>query len=68
MNTFNKKELLRKYPVGTKVKLMFMDDQYAPPIGSIGIVKGIDDLGSILVQWENHGRLSILPDDIIILI
>lgn len=68
MNTFNKKELLRKYPVGAKVKLLFMDDQYAPPIGSIGIVKGVDDLGSILVQWENHGRLSILPDDIIVLI
>lgn len=68
MNTSNKEELLNKYPIGTKVKLMFMDDQYAPPIGSIGIVKGIDDLGSILVQWEDHGRLSILPDDIIVLI
>ena len=66
MNTFNKKELLSKYPVGTKV--VFMDDPYAPPVGSIGVIKGIDDLGSILVQWENHGRLSILPDDIIVLI
>ena len=65
MNTLNKKELLSKYPVGTKVKLVFMDDPYAPPVGSIGVIKGIDDLGSILVQWENHGRLSILPDDII---
>lgn len=68
MNTLNKKELLSKYPVGTKVKLVFMDDPYAPPIGSIGVIKGIDDLGSILVQWEDHGRLSILPDDIIVLI
>ncbi len=25
MNTFNKKELLIKYPVGAKVKLLFMD-------------------------------------------
>lgn len=68
MNTLNKKELLSKYTVGTKVKLVFMDDPYAPPVGSIGVIKGIDDLGSILVQWENHGRLSILPDDIIVLI
>lgn len=68
MNTLNKTELLSKYPVGTKVKLVFMDDPYAPPVGSIGVIKGIDDLGSILVQWENHGRLSILPDDIIVLI
>lgn len=68
MNTLNKEELLNKYPVGAKVKLMFMDDPYAPPVGSIGTVKGVDDLGSILVQWEKHGRLSILSDDIIILI
>ena len=47
MNTLNKEELLNKYPVGAKVKLMFMDDPYAPPVGSIGTVKGVDDLGSI---------------------
>lgn len=44
MNTFNKKELLRKYPVGAKVKLLFMDDPYAPPAGSVGVIKGIVDL------------------------
>lgn len=68
MKKYSKEELIRKYPIGCKVKLLHMDDLYAPPIGSIGTVKGVDDLNSILVQWENHGRLSILPDDIIILI
>ncbi len=63
-----KEQLLRQYPIGSKVKLIHMDDIYAPPNGTIGVVKGVDDLGSILVQWENHGRLSILPDDIIVLI
>lgn len=68
MNNYNKEKLLEEYTIGSRVKLIKMDDPYAPPVGCIGIVKGIDDLGSILVQWENHGRLSILPDDIIILI
>lgn len=68
LNNHLKKQLLKKYPIGSKVKLLHMNDSYAPPIGSIGIVKGVDDLGSILVQWENHGRLSTLPDDIIVLI
>lgn len=68
MNTNNKEKLLIKYPIGTKVKLLKMDDFYAPPIGSVGIVKGIDDLGSILVQWEKHGRLSVLSEDVIDLI
>lgn len=68
MNNYNKEKLLEKYPIGSRVKLIKMDDPYAPPVGCLGVIKGIDDLGSILVQWENHGRLSILPDDIIVLI
>lgn len=68
MNNFNKEKLLVKYPIGTKVKLLKMNDPYAPPIGSIGVVKGIDDLGSLLIQWENHGQLSILSEDVIDLI
>lgn len=68
MNNFNKEKLLVKYPIGTKVKLLKMNDPYTPPIGSIGVVKGIDDLGSLLIQWENHGRLSILSEDVIDLI
>lgn len=63
-----KEQLLRQYPIGSKVKLIQMDDIYAPPNGTIGVVKGVDDLGSILVQWDNHGRLNVLPNDIIILI
>lgn len=63
-----KEQLLRQYPIGSKVKLIQMDDIYAPPSGTIGVVKGVDDLGSILVQWDNHGRLNVLPNDIIILI
>lgn len=67
LNNHLKNQLLKKYPIGSKVKLLHMNDPYAPPIGSIGIVKGVDDLGSILIQWEDHGRLNILPEDIILL-
>ena len=68
MNNYNKEKLLEKYPIGSRVKLIKMDDPYAPPVGCIGVTKGIDDLGSILVQWENHGILSIFADYIIVLI
>ena len=54
-------EMLRKqYPVGTRVELVEMDDCQAPPIGTLGTVKGVDDTGSILVRWDNGSSLNVV--------
>ena len=45
--------LRRQYPVGTRVELVRMDDPQAPPIGTKGTVRGVDDIGSIMVVWDN---------------
>ena len=50
--------LRRQYPVGTRVELVRMDDPQAPPIGTKGTVKGVDDIGSIMVAWDNGCGLS----------
>ena len=53
-------ERLRKeYPVGTRVELLKMTDIQAPPIGTLGTVKGVDDIGSIMVAWDNGCGLSV---------
>lgn len=52
--------LREQYPVGTRVKLTKMDDPFAPPIGVLGTVKGVDDMGSIEVKWDIGGSLSII--------
>lgn len=52
-------ELRKKYPVGTRVELVFMEDIQAPPIGTKGTVRGVDDIGSIMVSWDNGSSLSI---------
>ena len=52
--------LRRRYPAGTRVKLVRMEDEQAPPIGTCGTVLGVDDLGSIMVSWDNGGSLSIV--------
>lgn len=54
-------ELLRKqYPIGTRVELIKMEDVQAPPIGTKGTVRGVDDAGSILVKWHNGSGLNII--------
>lgn len=52
-------ELRKRYPVGTRVELVFMEDIQAPPIGTKGTVRGIDDIGSIMVFWDNGSSLSV---------
>jgi hypothetical protein len=36
-----------------------MDDCQAPPIGTKGTVRGVDDIGSIMVAWDNGSGLSV---------
>lgn len=48
------------YPVGTKVRLVKMDDPHPVPKGTLGTVIGVDDIGSLLVKWENGSCLNVL--------
>ena len=53
-------ERIRKdFPPGTRVQLLKMDDPQAPPIGSLGTVIAVDDIGSILVKWDCGSSLSV---------
>ena len=36
-----------------------MEDIQAPPIGTKGTVRGVDDIGSIMVSWDNGSSLSV---------
>ncbi len=51
--------LRKRYPEGTRVELIKMDDPQAPPIGTKGTVRGVDDIGSIMVSWDNGCGLSV---------
>jgi hypothetical protein len=37
-----------------------MDDIQAPPIGTKGTVTGVDDIGSIMVSWDNGSTLHVV--------
>ena len=51
--------LRRSYPKGTRVELLEMNDWQAPPVGTLGTVIGVDDIGSIMVRWDNGCGLSV---------
>ena len=63
MTNFPSKEIVERirehFPVGTRVELMKMNDLQAPPIGTCGTVQGVDDIGSIMVAWDNGSTLSV---------
>ena len=52
--------LRERYPCGTRVELLAMDDPQAPPTGTMGEVMGVDDAGQILVRWETGSSLSLI--------
>lgn len=64
MNNFPSRKIVERirqqYPIGTKVRLVRMDDTQAPPIGTIGEVVGVDDIGSIMVKWSNGSSLNVV--------
>ena len=54
-------ERIRKqYPVGCRVELVRMEDVQAPPIGTRGTVRYVDDIGSLGVAWDNGSSLQVV--------
>ena len=50
----------KEYPEGCRVELVKMDDAQAPPIGTRGTVRGVDDTASIMVRWDTGGSLNVV--------
>lgn len=47
-------------PRGCRVELLRMEDPQAPPIGTLGTVKAVDDIGTIHVAWDNGSSLGVV--------
>lgn len=64
MRGFPNKETVERvrmqFPVGCRVELVRMNDPLAPPIGTKGIVCGVDDTASIMVDWDNGSSLQVV--------
>lgn len=52
-------QLRREYPAGCRIVLDEMEDVQAPPIGTQGTCRGVDDAGNILASWDSGGSLNV---------
>ena len=60
----NKAEYYKNtYPVGTRIRLLHMDDPFSPiKRGMTGTVAYVDDMGTLHMKWDNGRSLGICPD------
>lgn len=58
------KMIREQYPPGTRIRLMQMNDPYAPiASGEEGAVDFIDDAGQIHMKWDNGRSLALIPGE-----
>lgn len=48
------------YTPGTRIKLIRMEDKQAPAPGTCGTVVAVDDLGDILMNWDDGSSLKLI--------
>lgn len=53
----------KTYKAGMRIKLIKMDDIQAPPVGMEGTILGVDDIGDILVRWDNGSSLKVIVEE-----
>ena len=58
----NKTGTRREYKLGMRVRLLRMNDMQASPVGTEGTVRGGDDIGSVMVAWDNGCGLNVVLD------
>lgn len=60
MRSVEKIERIKEsYLPGMRIRLIKMDDFQAPPVGTEGTIRGVDDIGSVMVAWDNGSSLSV---------
>lgn len=67
MNEFERLRMQAKrykaaYPPGTRIELNQMNDPLAPvPAGTRGTVAAVNDIGQLLMSWDNGRTLAVVP-------
>lgn len=60
LNEAIKQKIRKEYPIGTRITLINMEDVQAPPVGTQGEVVGMDDIGTLKINWDNGSGLGVI--------
>lgn len=52
-----------RYPAGTCIRIEYMNDPRPVPPGTEGIVRLVDDMGTIHCDFKNGRRLGVIPGE-----
>lgn len=53
-----------RYPSGTRVELISMDDPYTRLVpGDRGTVDMVDDIGTVHIKWDQGSYLGLVPGE-----
>lgn len=56
--------LKQRYPAGTRICLDSMENDPNPiPSGTMGTVVAVDDMGQLIMKWDNGRGLSLIPGE-----
>lgn len=53
--------LKARYTKGLRIELIHMDNPQAPPAGTHGTIITVDDIGDLVVVWDNGSGLNVVP-------
>ena len=58
-------ERIRKaYPVGCRIELIKMNDQWTNLVeGDLGTCDGVDEIGNVMMTWDRGSSLSLVPGE-----
>ena len=54
-------QIKARYTKGLRIELIHMDDPQAPPAGTRGTIMTVDDIGDLVVAWDNGCGLNVVP-------
>jgi len=47
---------------GKRIKCLHMMDDHPVLSGELGTIRGVDDIGTIQVNWDSGSTLGLVPD------
>ncbi|MGR5159741.1 DUF4314 domain-containing protein [Vibrio owensii] len=59
IHSLDVRDIKAMYRKGMEIRLLEMDDQYPVPVGQLGTIEHVDDMGTLHTIWEDGRHLGV---------